>query len=204
MSQIDRTARIHPTAHIGDDVVVGRNVVVGPHAVLDGDDGEGYVDIGDDCVIGPGCMIGQVGFGYVYDDEAGWMQKPHSFGVRLHRNVQVGANTCIDRGSWRTTVIGTGAIIDNLVHIAHNAKIGGRCAIVAQAEISGSVELGYKVYVGPCASIRERLKIGQGSIVGMGAVVTKDVDPGMIVAGIPARVLRPVDEWPPPPPDESS
>lgn len=152
-------------------------------------------------MIGPGARIGQIGFGYAYDDEAGWMQKPHKHGVHLDENVHVGANTCIDRGSWRNTTIGAGTKIDNLVHIAHNVQIGRRCAIVAGAEISGSCVLEDMVYVGPCASIRERLTIGEGSIVGMGAVVVKDVAPHTIVAGVPAREFGPVTEWPPPPPE---
>lgn len=74
--------------------------------------------------------------------------------------------------------------------------------IIAHAEISGSVTLADRVYVAPSASIRERLSVGEGSIVGMGAVVVSDVPSGMVVAGVPARVLKPVDEWPPPPPGD--
>lgn len=188
---------VHPTAHIAANVQLADDVIVGAHASIDAD-GE-YVRIGKGVVIGPGCRIGQMGFGFIWDDTH-WIQKPHRFGVIIEDDVQIGANTCIDRGSWRPTLIEKGTIIDNLVHIAHNVEIRQKCAIVAQAEISGSVTLQEMAYIGPCASIRERLTVGFKAIVGMGAVVTKDVPSLTVVAGVPARALGPVTEWPPPPP----
>ena len=171
---------------------------MGPHASLDG-----RVIVGERCRIEAGARIGQRGHGYTYGGDLGWVEKAHNFGVVLGDNVYVGANTCIDRGSWRDTRIGNGTKIDNLVHVAHNVQIGVDCMIIAQSEISGSVVLGDRVYLAPGALIRERLTVGSGSIVGMGAVVVKDVDRQVVVAGVPARVVGPVTDWPPPPPRDA-
>lgn len=191
---------IHPTAYIGPNVTFAsrEEVSVGPYASIEG--GPGYeTRIGRDVVIGPGARIGQAGFGYEWTSD-GWQFKQHHHGIVIDDDVHIGANTCIDRGSWRETRISRGTRIDNLVHIAHNVYIDQCCCIVAQAEISGSVQLAAQVYVGPGAKIRERLIVGEGSIIGMGSVVVKDVPAGMVVAGVPARVMKAVDEWPPPPP----
>jgi UDP-3-O-[3-hydroxymyristoyl] glucosamine N-acyltransferase LpxD len=192
------TADIHPTAFVAEGVELGDGVVVGPHATIDG--AGARIVIGDRCMIGPGARIGQAGFGYFADGPGiKFTLKTHDFGVVLEEDVSIGANTCIDRGSWRDTVIGAGSKIDNLVHIAHNVIVGKRCLIVAQAEISGSVMLGNDAYIAPGALVRERLLIGACSVVGMGAVVTKDVPTATTVAGVPARVIGPANGPPPPP-----
>lgn len=190
---------VHPTAQIGPEVSIGRGTEIGAHVSI-----EGKVSIGWNCRIGPGTRIGQPGFGYTWDDGPewrGWHEKKHDWGVVIGDDVHIGANTCIDRGSWRNTVVARGARIDNLVHVAHNAIVGRYSVLVAGSEVSGSCELAEMVYVAPNAAIRERLRVGYRSIVGIGAVVTKDVPAGMVVAGVPARVLGPVTEWPPPPPE---
>ena len=190
---------IHPTAHIGPGVIFagGGDISIGAHASIDG---EGTtIIIGDGCRIGPGARIGQAGFGYVRGVDGAYTDKEHAFGIVLDENVHVGANACIDRGSWRLTRIGAGTKIDNLVHVAHNVVIGRDCLIVAQAEISGSVTVEDGAYVAPGARVRERLTIGAGAVIGLGAVVVKDVPPNVTVAGVPARELGPADGPPPPP-----
>ena len=189
---------IHPTAFLDpraivDDprsITVDAGAIVGPFATLE-----------RGVYVGPGSVIGGSGCGYLYDEDAGWVHKEHEFRVVLAEGVHVHSNVCVDRGSWRDTYIGAGTVIDNLVHIAHNVVTGRHCMIIAGAEVSGSCNLADQVYIGPNACVRERLSVGRRTIVGMGAVVVKDVDPGTVVAGVPAKYFGPVTEWPPPPPE---
>jgi UDP-3-O-[3-hydroxymyristoyl] glucosamine N-acyltransferase len=102
----------------------------------------------------------------------------------------VGANTCIDRGTLSDTVIGRGTKIDNLAHIAHNVRVGEDCIIVALAFLGGGVVVGDGTWIGPDASVLQSLTVGSNVLVGMGTVVTKDVPDRVVVAGVPARVLR--------------
>lgn len=140
-------------------------------------------------MIGPGAVIGWTGFGYAWEDER-WVQKTHEFGVVIEDGVEIGANTCIDRGSWRDTLIKSGTKVDNLVHVAHNVHVGRNCLLVAHCGLAGSVTLEDEVWVGFGAHVNQRLHVGRYAYVGTGAVVTRDVPAGMVVAGVPARVLR--------------
>jgi UDP-3-O-[3-hydroxymyristoyl] glucosamine N-acyltransferase len=186
---------VSPDAWVGDDVVMHG------HVHIEGGARVNHATLDDGVYIGPNAIIGHGGLGYDWVPGAGWVYKTHAHRVHLMENVHVHANTCIDRGSWRDTVIGPGTKIDNLVHIAHNVMTGAQCMIVAGAEVSGSCVLDDRVYIGPNACVRERLSLGEGCIVGMGSVVTRHVPPGMVVAGCPARVLKAVEQWPPPPPE---
>ena len=179
---------IHPTAvvegHVGECSTVGAHTWIGPDVV-----------IGRNCVIGPGARIGQDGFGYVKGPEGRWNRKPQSHGVVIADDVHVGANTCIDRGSYRHTTIGRGTRIDNLVHIAHNAQIGEDCLIIALSMIAGSAVIGDRAYIAPASAIRDHREVGEDAFVGLGAVVVSDVEAGETVAGVPARALaRVMDE----------
>lgn len=163
---VGQGTRTHPGSYIGEHVTIGRN-----------------------CRVGPGAVIGYDGFGYTPGPDGTWDRKPETHGVVIGDNVHIGANTCIDRGSYRDTVIGSGTKIDNLVHIAHNVRVGENCMIIAGAELSGSVVVGDGAWIAPNACVREHLTIGAGAKVGLGAVVVKDVEPGTTVVGNPARVM---------------
>lgn len=176
-------AWVHLTACV--EGVVGAGTVVGAFAWVGP-----LATVGRDCVIGPGCRIGQDGFGYTLEPDGSWKCKPQSYGVLIEDDVHLGANVCIDRGSYRDTTIRSGTRIDNLVHLSHNCVVGRNVMIVAHAMIAGSVEIGDGAWVGPSASILQHVVIGARALVGMGSVVLHDVEYDVTVAGIPARVVN--------------
>lgn len=149
-----------------------------------------YVEIGENVRIGPNCSIGFEGFGYEGDEYGDYHRFPHIGKVIIGDNVEIGANTCIDRGALEDTVIGEGTKIDNLVHVAHGVRIGKNCQIVALTCIGGGVVIEDGAYIGIGAGIRNQITIGEGALIGMGAVVVKDVDPGAVVIGNPAKPMR--------------
>lgn len=169
----------HRSAHVGMDTRIGAHAWIGAG-----------VQIGCDCIIQAGAVIGEDGFGYERDATGRWVPKEHAWSVVIENDVHIGVNTCIDRGSWRDTCIMRGARIDNLVHIAHNVDVGKDVVIVAGAEVSGSVNIGTGAWIGPNACIKERVRIGQYALIGMGAVVLQDVPPNTTWAGNPARCIN--------------
>jgi UDP-3-O-[3-hydroxymyristoyl] glucosamine N-acyltransferase len=211
---IDPTARIGRGARIGREVMIGPGVVIGAGAVLGdrvclaaqcvvGDD----VAIGDDSVVYPhvtlyrgatlgrrvivhaGARIGSDGFGYV--QAAGAHRKiPHVGRCVIEDDVEIGANTTIDRGSIDDTVIGRGTKIDNLVQIAHNVRIGKLCLILSQVGIAGSARLGDGVVLGGQAGIAGHHVIGDGARIAGQAGVFGDVPAGETWSGYPARPHR--------------
>ena len=144
--------------------------------------------VGNNIKISPGVVLGSEGFGYSVTKK-GIEKFPHFGGVVIGDNVDIGANTCIERGALGDTIIGSGTKIDNLVHIAHNAEIGKNCLIVALSGIGGSCIIGDGVYIGFGATIKNGVRIGRGATVGMGAVVLKNIPDNEIWVGNPARKL---------------
>jgi len=192
---IHPTANVHPKAvigkscHIGPFTYIGE-AVIGDHTVIHGhafiyDN----VTLGERCVLHAGVVIGSDGFGYSRDENNNVEKFPHIGGVRIGHDVEIGANTCIDRGALGNTIIGNGAKIDNLVHVAHNVNIGENAFVIAHAMLGGSATIGAAAWVAPSASILQQLKIGDGATIGVGAVVTKDVPSGQTWTGSPARPL---------------
>jgi len=174
--------KIHPSAFIGNNVSIGSGSVIGSCVFINDN-----VIIGKNCNIMHGSVIGSDGFGYEKDLDGSWFKIPHIGSVIIGDNVDIGANTCIDRGTIGNTIIGNDVKIDNLVHIAHNVKVGDGSFIIANAMVAGSCEIGKFTWVAPSSSIREGISVGDGSIVGMGSVVTKSVQPNTTVMGVPAR-----------------
>ena len=137
-------------------------------------------------------MIGADGFGFAFSDNGLPIKVEHFGGVIIGDRVEIGANTCIDRGTIDNTVIHDDVKIDNLVHIAHNVVLLRGAVVVAGAIICGSARMGEDSYVAPGGIVKNQLQVGNNALVGLGAVVTKPVDDGSVVAGIPAKEIRKV------------
>lgn len=183
-SRIARDVRIGWFSTIGPDTKIGKGTVIGPGCHIE------HTDIGEDCVIGSNVTIGGVGFGYEDVDETGEILNfPHIGRVVIGDRVDIGSSTCIDRGALGNTVIGDDCKLDNLIHCGHGMVLGKRCKVIALSIIAGSCKIGDDVWIAPAAAIRDWRTVGNGSVVGLGAVVTKDVPPGVTVVGNPAKII---------------
>lgn len=176
---------IGPGAVIGEEVRIGRDSTIGPGAAIQ------CALIGNRVIIHPGCRIGQDGFGYL-PGPAGHIKVPQVGRVIIQDHVEIGANTTIDRGAARDTVIGEGTKIDNLVQIGHNVIIGRHCVIVAQCGISGSAVLEDGVVLGGRAAVNNHVTIGAGAQIAATSNVNGDVPAGGRYGGTPAK---PVKQW---------
>ncbi len=180
---IGARGRIGAMVAIGDGVEIGRDVRIGPHASLS------HALIGDRVYIYAGARIGQDGFGFAVTPE-GFHTVPQVGRVVIEDDVEIGANTTVDRGALEDTVIGTGTRIDNLVQIGHNVRIGRACIIVSQAGISGSTVLEDHVVLAGQAGLAGHLRIGKGAKVGAKAGVMSDIPPRTEVLGSPAQPAK--------------
>lgn len=169
---------------IGSNVFIGDNVRIGPNTVI------ANCKIGCGTKIGSNCSIGLPGFGYAKDESGRYVRFPHVGGVILGKKVEIGSNTCIDRGALGDTVIGKNAKIDNLVHIAHNVILGENAMVIANSMLGGSVFMGNNVWVAPSVSVMNQISIGDSAMLGLGSVVLKNVETSAVMVGNPARKLR--------------
>jgi UDP-3-O-[3-hydroxymyristoyl] glucosamine N-acyltransferase len=110
-------------------------------------------------------------------------------GVLIGENVEIGSNTCIDRGSLGDTQVGDGCKIDNLAHVAHNVVLGRNTLVIANSMLGGSAKVGANVWIAPSVSVLNQVSVGDGATLGMGAVVLKDVPSSKIIIGNPGREL---------------
>jgi UDP-3-O-[3-hydroxymyristoyl] glucosamine N-acyltransferase len=145
--------------------------------------------IGNKCIIHSGTVIGSDGFGY-FKHEGKHLKIPQTGIVRIEDDVEIGANTTIDRAALDETVIGEGTKIDNLVQIAHNVKIGKHCIIVSQAGIAGSAVIGDNTIVSGQAGIIDHIKIGKNAVIIAQSGIMKEVKDGEIMFGSPAKPYR--------------
>jgi len=198
---LEKGAIVEPGAVVGPEARIGRGTTIAAGSVI------GFrVHVGRDCYIGPnasvthalignqvtlhaGVAVGQDGFGFAMG-KAGHLKVPQIGRVIIQDGVEIGANTTIDRGALRDTVIGEGSKIDNLVQIGHNVVIGRHCVIVAQTGISGSAELGDFVVLGGQVGVVGHVKIGAGAQIAASSNVRGDVPPGVRWGGTPAKPVR--------------
>lgn len=178
-SEIDPTARIHPRAVVAEQSVrIGANVSIGPNAVI-----HERVTIEDDAVIGAGTSLGGDGFQVGIIDGL-QMVVPHYGSVLVRRGATIQTNCSIDWGLYGgCTEIGEGTVVDSLVHIAHNVRIGRNCQIIAGAGIAGSCVIEDGARIGPRAIVSNGVRIGRNARVTLGSVVTRNVEDGGHVTG---------------------
>lgn len=208
---IHKTAVVHPTADIDPSVEIGPGVIIEDHVKIDRDvilEGNVVIKsgsclgtgchlypnvvlydesiLGKNCIIHSSTVIGSDGFGFAV--EAGKIEKiPQTGNVILGDEVEIGSNCSIDRGSIGPTNIGDGTKLDNLIHLAHNVRIGKNCFLTGQIGIAGSTELGDRVQMGGQSGIAGHLNIGDDVIIASRGGVTHDIPDGSMVSGFPAR-----------------
>lgn len=187
-SRIDEGCQIGDGARIGSNVVIKANTTIHQNCVI-----YDNVEIGDSCIIHAGTVIGADGFGYVRDGANGYIKFPQIGNVVIEDNVEIGANTCVDRGALGETRIGEGTKIDNLVQVGHNANIGKRCVIAAQTGISGSVTIEDDCVIGGQVGFGDHVRVLSGAVIGSqaGILPGKIVRPG-VWWGTP---IQPLDEY---------
>ncbi|MDP3875610.1 MAG: UDP-3-O-(3-hydroxymyristoyl)glucosamine N-acyltransferase [Methylobacter sp.] len=174
-------SQIHAGAYIGNNVRIGRNCKIYPYAVIYDD-----VVLGNNVVIHSGAIIGADGFGYKFRNNQ-HVKVPQVGNVVIEDNVEIGANTCVDRGALGSTVIGMGSKIDNLVQIGHNNKIGKHVIMCGLTGVSGSCNIEDYAILAGSSGIADHVNIGQGAVVMARAGVAGDVKAGTQVFGSPAK-----------------
>jgi len=214
--EIHKTASVHPTAtlgkgckigagcYIGKNVVLGSGVILYPNVTIFDETtiGAGTIvwsgtvirercKIGQQCIFHNNVSIGADGFGYrPAPDGSGLIKVPQIGNVVIGHQVEIGANSCVDRGKFSSTIIGDGCKIDNLVQIGHNSVMGRACIMAGHSGLAGSVTLGDGVIIGGSASIKDHTTIESGAIVGAGSGVMNNVPAGQTVLGYPAQPAR--------------
>lgn len=187
-------SKIHSTAIFGPNVVIEPGCIIGENVNIEANSViHSGTSIGANTRIRSCSSIGGDGFGFERLSDGAPIRFPHLGGVSIGENVEIGSCTAIARGTLSNTIIDSYVKIDNLVHIAHNVHVKKGAFIIACAEVSGGVEVGENAWLAPNSCTHQKIKIGDGAIVGLGAVVTKDVADKTIWAGNPAKMLREID-----------
>lgn len=179
--KLGNNTRIYPNVYLGNNVMVGDNSVIHPGVKI-------YHDcvIGNQVIIHAGTVIGSDGFGFAPQADGSFQKVPQIGNVVIEDNVEIGANTTIDRATIGSTVIKAGAKLDNLIQVAHNVEIGNSSVVAAQTGISGSTKVGKGVMIGGQVGIVGHITIGDGAKINAQSGVSKSVEPGKAVTGSPA------------------
>jgi UDP-3-O-[3-hydroxymyristoyl] glucosamine N-acyltransferase len=199
-AQLGKNCMVGAGCYIGKDVVLGDNVCLYPNVTILDETNIGNnttiwsgtvirerTEIGSYCIFHSNVSIGTDGFGYrPSDDGRGLVKIPQIGNVVIGHQVEIGSNSCVDRGKFSSTIIGDGCKIDNLVQIGHNSVMGRSCIMAGGSGLAGSVTLGDGVIIGGSASIKDHITVHSGAIVGGGSGVLSDVPAGKTVLGYPA------------------
>ena len=196
---------IGPMVVLGDHVTLGDRVILEPGVILRegvviGSDSKicANVTVQNNCLIGSrviiasGTVVGSDGFGYVHDAQGNHIKRPHVGIVEIEDDVEIGANVCIDRATFGSTLIRKGTKIDNLVQVAHNVEIGEKSLIIAQTGIAGSAKLGNGVIISGQVAIKDHVELGDGVIAAGRSGITSNHKAGAVISGLPAM---PHKEW---------
>jgi UDP-3-O-[3-hydroxymyristoyl] glucosamine N-acyltransferase len=203
-TMISNNCKIGAGCYIGKNVKLGENVIVYPNTTILDNTTIGNnttiwsgtvirerTIIGSNCILHPNVTIGADGFGYrPSPDGKGLIKVPHIGNVIIGNGVEIGANSCVDRGKFSATIVGDGCKIDNLVQIGHNSKMGNSCIMAGASGLAGSVTLGHGVVVGGGACISDHVTLGNGVQVGGGSGVMSNFTDGKKILGYPAVEAR--------------
>jgi UDP-3-O-[3-hydroxymyristoyl] glucosamine N-acyltransferase len=170
--------------HVGDHCVIGRGCVLHPNVTL-----YEHVSLGERVILHSGTVIGADGFGYVFDGQT-QVKIPQTGSVTIGDDVEIGANSCVDRATFGATVLERGVKLDNHVHIGHNCRIGENTVMAGQVGLSGSVEVGKDCTLAGHAGVVDHVKIGDQVTVMMKSAVSKDIPSQSVVSGQPAMEHR--------------
>ena len=179
--RVGNNTKIYPTAYLGNNVLIGDNTIIHPGVRI-------YHDckVGNNVTIHAGTVIGSDGFGFAPQADGSFKKVPQIGNVVIEDNVEIGANATIDRATIGSTLIKSGAKLDNLIQIAHNVEVGHSTVIAAQAGVSGSTKIGNGVMIGGQAGIVGHIQLGDGAKVNAQSGVSKSLEPGKAVTGSPA------------------
>jgi len=192
------SAEIHPSAKIGQGVYIGPKCVIGEHCEI-GDNTRidanvtiyDHVKIGKRCHISSGAVIGADGHGYYLDENKRYKKIRHMGGVTIGDDVDIGANSCVDRGVLDDTTIGDNTKIDNLVQVAHSVSIGSNCVLTAGSLLAGSAALGDYCWISPGAVVKNGVILKNETQVGMNSVVYRNVkESNVCLVGDPAKMIK--------------
>ncbi|MBA22764.1 MAG: UDP-3-O-(3-hydroxymyristoyl)glucosamine N-acyltransferase [Flavobacteriales bacterium] len=179
--KLGKNVKIHSQVFIGEDVTIGAGSII-----LDGARILSRTEIGENCVIHPGCVIGSEGFGFAPQDDGTFKKVPQTGIVRIGNNVDIGANSTIDRATLGATIINDGVKLDNHIQVAHNVEIGSNTVIAAQTGIAGSTKIGKSCFIGGQVGISGHLKIGDGVRAQGQTGITRDIKDNEVLQGTPA------------------
>jgi UDP-3-O-[3-hydroxymyristoyl] glucosamine N-acyltransferase len=185
-AKIGYNVRLYPNVYIGRNVVIGDNCTLYPNAVV-------YHNcvLGSGCIVHSGAIIGSDGFGFLQNEQHENIKVPQLGNVVLEDDVEVGANTCIDRATLGSTIIRSGVKLDNLVQVAHNVEIGANSVMAAQSGISGSSKLGRSTMIGGQVGVAGHLSLADFTQVGAQSGISKSVQkPGTALRGSPAQPIK--------------